>query len=72
LAAPPTILLVEDDLATRELMATWLDAEGYLVHTASNGREALAMLETEVPSAMVGRSEYAGDGRGGTTAPPTG
>jgi CheY-like chemotaxis protein len=32
----PTILLVEDDSDTRDLMATWLDAEGYRVRTASN------------------------------------
>jgi two-component system response regulator VicR len=49
----PTILLVEDDPGTRQLMAILLDAEGYLVQTAGNGREALALLETEVPCAMV-------------------
>jgi CheY-like chemotaxis protein len=53
MAPPPTILLVEDDPATQNLMAMWLDAEGYRVLTASNGREALAVLAHEVPSAMV-------------------
>jgi two-component system response regulator VicR len=51
--ARPTILVVDDDPETRELMVIWLVIEGYLVHTACNGREALVMLETERPSAMV-------------------
>jgi two-component system, OmpR family, response regulator VicR len=53
MARRPIILLVEDDPGTRHLMATLLDAEGYLVQSAGNGREALALLETEVPCAMV-------------------
>jgi diguanylate cyclase len=50
---PPTILLVEDDPDTRRYMVTWLESEGYLVLVASNGREALTILEREVPSAMI-------------------
>jgi CheY-like chemotaxis protein len=53
MARRPIILLVEDDPGTRQLMATLLDAEGYLVQTAGNGLEALALLQTEVPCAMV-------------------
>ena len=49
----PTILLVEDDPATRDMMETWLKASGYRVRTASNGRQALAVLQNEVPCAMV-------------------
>jgi CheY-like chemotaxis protein len=49
----PTILLVEDDAATRNLMETWLHAEGYRVRTARNGREALTVLENEIPGAML-------------------
>jgi DNA-binding response OmpR family regulator len=48
-----TILLVEDDADTRDLMTAWLHAEGYRVRTARNGREALAELQNEVPCAMV-------------------
>jgi CheY-like chemotaxis protein len=47
------ILLVEDDAETRRLMAMWLDAQGYDVRTASNGREALALLREEAPCLMV-------------------
>jgi CheY-like chemotaxis protein len=49
----PTILVVDDDADTRELMATWLDAEGYRVQTATNGKEALKLLKREVPCAML-------------------
>ncbi len=49
----PTILVVEDDPDTRELMTTWLDAEGYRVCTANNGREALKVLQREIPCAML-------------------
>ncbi len=49
----PTILVVDDDPDTRELMAAWLDAEGYCVRTATNGKEALQVLQREVPCAML-------------------
>jgi CheY-like chemotaxis protein len=53
-AAPRLIMLVEDDPSTRALIRTWLDTEGYGVRTASNGREALTLLqEEETPSVMV-------------------
>jgi CheY-like chemotaxis protein len=48
-----TILVVDDDPDTRELMTTCLVTAGYAVHAASNGCEALGILETELPSAMV-------------------
>ena len=50
---PPTILLVEDDRGLRDFMATWLDAEGYEVRTARDGREALTALHSEIPGVMV-------------------
>jgi CheY-like chemotaxis protein len=49
----PTILVVDDDPDTRELMSVWLDAEGYRVRTATNGKEALKVLQREVPCAML-------------------
>jgi CheY-like chemotaxis protein len=40
-----TILIVEDDLDTREMLGRFLELEGYSVETAINGREALERLE---------------------------
>jgi DNA-binding response OmpR family regulator len=36
---PPRVLLVEDDTALRDAVATALGASGYEVHAAANGRE---------------------------------
>ena len=41
----PTVLLVEDDQATREAMTSWLAVEGFSVLAAANGREAARHLE---------------------------
>src|SRR5262249_6510191 len=41
----PTVLVVEDDEATRLAMASWLAREGFLVLTAANGHEAAGHLE---------------------------
>ena len=38
------ILVVEDEADTREVLTVLLGHEGYLVDTAENGREALALL----------------------------
>jgi CheY-like chemotaxis protein len=38
------VLLVEDDLLTREAVTLVLAGEGYMVATAANGREALEWL----------------------------
>ena len=42
----PTILLVEDDEATRDAMTAVLVREGYLVMTASSGHDALGLVRT--------------------------
>jgi CheY-like chemotaxis protein len=41
---PPTILLVDDEFATLEVLAMMLASEGYRTITASNGEEALQIL----------------------------
>jgi DNA-binding response OmpR family regulator len=43
-ADPSTILIVEDDAEIRETMAVVLEAEGFGVKTASDGKEALDVL----------------------------
>ncbi len=43
------ILLVEDDPAVRSVAARVLMAEGYAVHTAANGLEALQILQLDKP-----------------------
>jgi len=40
----PTVLLIDDDMVSREVMATVLTMSGYPVHTAAGGSEALALL----------------------------
>jgi len=46
LGGSETILLVEDEKSVRELAETLLKQLGYLVFSASNGREALLMVES--------------------------
>lgn len=40
----PVVLLIDDDLVSREVTATLLTLGGYTVHTAENGSAALTML----------------------------
>jgi len=40
----PTILLIDDDMVSREVMATLLTMSGYPVHTAADGSQALTLL----------------------------
>ena len=41
----PTVLLIDDDLVSREVAATVLTLSGYSVHTAESGEASLAMLD---------------------------
>ncbi|HTX77901.1 MAG TPA: response regulator [Terracidiphilus sp.] len=43
----PTVLLIDDDMVSREVMATVLTMNGYTVHTSSNAAEALSMLDSK-------------------------
>lgn len=51
----PTVLLIDDDMVTREVMATVLTMSGYPVHTAADGSAALALLAGEgcVPAVIL-------------------
>lgn len=42
----PTVLLIDDDMVSREVMATVLTMTGYTVHTAAEAEDALSQLES--------------------------
>ncbi len=44
----PTVLLIDDDLISREVIATVLTMSGYTLHTAQDGVESLRMLDTRI------------------------
>ncbi|HEY3707314.1 MAG TPA: response regulator [Terracidiphilus sp.] len=43
----PNVLIIDDDLVSREVMATVLTMSGYTVQTAADGGESLNILETD-------------------------
>jgi len=45
MASRPTVLVADDDLATRELLTCLLDGRGYAVIAAGSGAEAWAALQ---------------------------
>lgn len=47
------LLVVDDDERHRALMSDVLEQAGYRVSEAANGREALELLEEELPSAVL-------------------
>jgi carbon storage regulator CsrA len=47
------VLLVEDDQNEQALLRTLLEMEGYRVHTASNGNEAMRCLELMTPRCVL-------------------
>jgi len=48
-----TVLVVDDDQTVRRCLGEFLEAEGYKVLSAPNGRAALAILEEEVPDLLL-------------------
>jgi CheY-like chemotaxis protein len=48
-----TILLVDDAASIRELMATFLDEEGYQVETTDRAEDALTRLDVSVPDLLI-------------------
>ena len=49
----PTVLIVEDDPDTREMLTSFLQLEGFQTETASNGREALDRLTGGVDADVI-------------------
>jgi two-component system, cell cycle response regulator len=49
----PKVLLVDDDPAMLRLLSKWLEAEGYQVIRAADGRAAMEVIEAEHPRILV-------------------
>jgi signal transduction histidine kinase/DNA-binding response OmpR family regulator len=52
-AAPRPVLVVEDDVATREVIRRTLERDGWIVSEAENGRVALESLARAVPDLII-------------------
>lgn len=52
-ADQPTVLIVEDEPAQREVLAYNLEAEGFRVSRAENGEEALLLVSEDAPDLIV-------------------
>ncbi len=52
-ADQPTVLVVEDEPAQREVLAYNLEAEGFRVSKAENGEEALLLVDEDAPDLIV-------------------
>ena len=52
-SAPSTVLVVEDSFTIRELQRSILEASGYAVTTAENGRHALSVLDRDASISLV-------------------
>ena len=50
---PPTLLLIDDDASLLRLLQSWMDREGWRVHSASNGAEGLRSLSETLPDVIV-------------------
>ena len=49
----PTVFIIEDDVDTREMLAKFLELEGYTVELACNGRQALDKLNDGVQASVI-------------------
>lgn len=52
-AIKPVVLIVEDEVAQLELLAYNLDVENFRVLTATDGEEALLLVEEELPDLII-------------------
>lgn len=48
-----TVFIIEDDVDTREMLAKFLELEGYRVELASNGRQALDRLSDGADACVI-------------------
>jgi sigma-B regulation protein RsbU (phosphoserine phosphatase) len=51
--AGPQILIVDDDAASRKLLARMLSANGYICHEDDNGADALKRVQEEQPAVLL-------------------
>ena len=49
----PTVLVVEDDVDTREMIGRFLELEGFAVESAANGRQALDRLDAGAKACVI-------------------
>ena len=49
----PTVFIIEDDVDTREMLAKFLELEGYEVEIASNGLQALDRLTDGAKASVI-------------------
>lgn len=52
-AQAPNVLIVDDEPQVRDIVATYLERDGFLVRTAQDGEEALAAIRVKRPDALV-------------------
>ena len=53
MTVPPTVLVIEDDQDTREMLGRFLELEGFHVETAANGRQALERLGSGIRASVI-------------------
>ena len=53
MSSPPLVIVADDDTITRSIINLKLKSRGYTVKTASDGSEALRMIEAETPDLVV-------------------
>jgi CheY-like chemotaxis protein len=49
----PSLLLIDDDAISREVLSILLEARGFMIDTADNGADALAKLDTAQPEIIL-------------------
>ena len=52
-AREPTIVVVDDESSIRAVLSCLLQDDGYIVHCAQNGKEALQMVKAVMPALVI-------------------